>query len=396
MNEQPKLNFQNFGTGIGIRPVVGPNRYWQTPILAADDRMVGGVAAAVARELGVSAFIVRLAFLILVFIGGWGGLLYLASWLLLPAAPTDYAQRAPKGRSTRSRYVGYLLMVASLIFAFVVSTPLWVGIGVNGVLVLAGSAFIVLAVSAPWWLRLVRERDSERQARIRSDERADVAAHLHDSVLQTLSLIQRNAEDPQAMLNLARRQERELRNWLDPDRASRVGESIRGRLDTIVTDVEELHGVPVEVVTAGDCLVDEGISAALDATKEATVNAAKHSGADQVDIYVEVSDDLVEFFVRDAGSGFVSEQVNGDRRGLKESILGRMERAGGTAIVSSDVGEGTEVEITIARQPSNQQPMSPPVVQQFERPAPMDSPPVDTPPMGTSAPSPPPPAPPVP
>jgi signal transduction histidine kinase len=151
------------------------------------------------------------------------------------------------------------------------------------------------------------------------------------------------------MVTLARRQERELRNWLDPDRASRVGESIRGQLDQLATDVEELHGVPVEVVTAGDCLVDEGIAAALAATREATVNAAKHSGADQVDVYAEVSEDLVEFFVRDAGCGFSRDNVDEDRRGLKESIIGRMERAGGTAVVHSDPGEGTEVEISIVR-----------------------------------------------
>jgi len=351
MNEQQKLNFHNLGPGFGLTPVAGPDRYWQTPVLAADDRLVGGVAAALGREVGVSAHIVRLAFVVLLFIGGWGGLLYLGAWLILPAATSDPFERIPKGSSAKIRYLGYLLIVAALILLFAVTTPLWHGIGFNGVLLLAGSAFMVVAVSAPWWLRLVRERDSERQARIRSDERADVAAHLHDSVLQTLSLIQRNADDPQVMVNLARRQERELRNWLDPDRASRLGESIRGRLDLIATDVEELHGVPVEVVTAGDCLVDDEISAALDATREATVNAAKHSGAEQVDIYAEVSDEAVEFFVRDAGCGFVSDQVNGDRRGLKESILGRMERAGGTAIVNSTVGEGTEIEITIDRGP---------------------------------------------
>jgi signal transduction histidine kinase len=159
-----------------------------------------------------------------------------------------------------------------------------------------------------------------------------------------------------AILKAVQGEEAELRNWLDPDRASRVGESIRGRLDQLATDVEELHGVPVEVVTAGDCLVDETISAALDATREATVNAAKHSGAEQVDVYAEVSDTMVEFFIRDAGCGFVREQINGDRRGLKESILGRMERAGGTAIVSSDVGEGTEIEISIARTPQTEFP----------------------------------------
>ncbi len=348
-----KLEGQRFwnSDGFVLSPQLGGGRYWQTPVLAADDRMIAGVCAAIARELGIRALLVRAAFLAALGAGGWGGLLYLAIWLVLPTEQSDPADRLPKGRTRKGRYLGFVAVVASLTMLLLSGPPLWIGIGFNGLLVLAGSAFIVLAVSAPWWLRLVRERDTERQARIRSDERAEVAAHLHDSVLQTLSLIQRNAEDPQTMLNLARRQERELRNWLDPDRASRIGESIRGRLDDIATDVEQLHGVPVEVVTAGDCLVDAGIAAALDATREATVNAAKHSGAEQIDVYVEVSDELVEFFIRDAGNGFVAEQVDDDRRGLKESILGRMDRAGGTAIVSSNVGEGTEVEITIARQP---------------------------------------------
>lgn len=329
-----------------LRPT---HQYWQTPVLAADDRLVGGVAAAIAREIGLSPHLVRVAFVLFSFCGGWGPVLYLASWLLFPSGPVDNIERVPKGRTDGSRLVGFLLVVASLTAILLMVTPVWIGIGFNGVLLLAGVLFIAVALSAPWWLRLARERDLERQARVRSDERADVAAHLHDSVLQTLSLIQRNADDPQAMLKLARRQERELRNWLDPDRASRVGESIRGQLDQLATDVEELHGVPVEVVTAGDCLVDEGIAAALAATREATVNAAKHSGAEQVDIYAEVSQDLVEFFVRDAGCGFEREQVDGDRRGVKESIVGRMERAGGTAVIHSDLGEGTEVEIAIAR-----------------------------------------------
>ncbi len=323
--------------------------YWQTPLLAADDRLVGGVAAAIGRELGLSAHLIRFAFIALLFAGGWGALLYLVCWFLLPSAQSDPVERTPKGPSAKARRLAFLMILASLFTLLVRATPLWAGIGVRGILLLAGVMMVVVALSAPWWLRLARERDLERQARVRSDERADVAAHLHDSVLQTLSLIQRNADDPQVMLTLARRQERELRNWLDPDRASRVGESIRGHLDQMATDVEELHGVPVEVVTAGDCLVDEGIAAALDATREATVNAAKHSGADQIDIYAEVSDDLVEFFVRDAGCGFVKEQITDDRRGVKESIMGRMERAGGTAVISSDPGEGTEVEVSIPR-----------------------------------------------
>ena len=335
-------------------------RYWQTPMLAADDRLVAGVAAAIGRELGLSAFLMRAAFIVLLATGGWGALVYCGCWFFFPSGPTDQLERTAKGPSPQARVVGFLLVLAGLVALFILATPLWAGIGLRGLLLLAGIVMVVVALSAPWWLRLARERDLERQARVRSDERADVAAHLHDSVLQTLSLIQRNADDPQTMLTLARRQERELRNWLDPDRASRLGESIRGRLDQMATDVEELHGVPVEVVTAGDCLVDEAIDAALDATREATVNAAKHSGADQIDIYAEISDDLVEFFVRDAGCGFVRDQINGDRRGVKESIMGRMERAGGTAVISSDVGEGTEVEISIGRSPeSPESPESP-------------------------------------
>jgi signal transduction histidine kinase len=323
--------------------------FWQTPVLAADDRLVGGVAAAVAREIGLAPTLVRAAFLLFTVCGGWGPVIYLGCWLSFPSAPSDPVVRVPKGRSDGVRLVGFVVTVASLAAILLLISPIWIGIGLNGLLLVAGVLFMALALSAPWWLRLARERDSERQARVRSDERAEVAAHLHDSVLQTLSLIQRNADDPQAMVTLARRQERELRNWLDPDRASRVGESIRGQLDQLATDVEELHGVPVEVVTAGDCLVDEGIAAALAATREATVNAAKHSGADQVDVYAEVSEDLVEFFVRDAGCGFSRDNVDEDRRGLKESIIGRMERAGGTAVVHSDPGEGTEVEISIVR-----------------------------------------------
>jgi signal transduction histidine kinase len=327
----------------------GPDRYWQMPVLAGDDRMVGGVSAAVAREVGLPAGWARAGFVVLAAAGGWGIPLYALCWLMLPSAPADTERRLAKGTGSRSRALGLLLVVAGLVVLLVQLMPLWELIGIDDVLLVAGLAFLIVALSAPWWLRLVRNRDQERQARVRSEERAEVAAHLHDSVLQTLSLIQRNADDPQAMVNLARRQERELRNWLDPDRASRVGESIRGQLDQIATDVEQLHGVPVEVVVAGDCLVDEALAAALDATREATVNGAKHSGAEQVDIYVEVGEELVEFFVRDAGCGFVGDQVGDDRRGIRESIVGRMERAGGLAKVLSEPGEGTEVEISVLR-----------------------------------------------
>lgn len=205
------------------------------------------------------------------------------------------------------------------------------------------------ALSAPWWWRLLADLDAERQARARSDERAEVAAHLHDSVLQTLSLIQRHGDDPQTMVNLARRQERELRNWLDPRRVSRRGESIRGQFDQLATDVEALHGVPVEVVVVGDCLVEDGLEALVAAAREAVVNAAKHAGAERIDCYVEVGPTRVEAFIRDSGVGFDPDDVAEDRRGLRDSIEGRIRRAGGRAEVISSPGAGTEVELMMPR-----------------------------------------------
>jgi signal transduction histidine kinase len=355
---------------------------------------------------------VRIGFIALFAVGGWGALLYGAAWAIMSLAgsrgSTVHHARVAKGRNERSRKVGFTAAVLgiALLAAQTGAYPpgvIWplgvIGVGsfvcwqriageshtelrrprtwliaaaglaaatgaiivlvtgIEGVADLATSLLVALgvvvamaALSAPWWWRLVREREAERQARVRADERADVAAHLHDSVLQTLTLIQRNVGDPQTMLNLARRQERELRNWLDPNRASRLGGSIRGQLDEIATTVEELHGVPVEVVAVGDCLVDESIEAVVGATREACVNAAKHSGAEQIDIYSEVSPDGIEVFVRDTGKGFEPAAIDDDRQGVRHSILARMERVGGTAVVNSALGEGTEVELRLERE----------------------------------------------
>ena len=206
---------------------------------------------------------------------------------------------------------------------------------------------LVLA-TAPLWRRLLDQRAAERAARIRSEERAAVAAHLHDSVLQTLALIQRYAEEPQAVSRLARSQERELRAWLyEP--AAATGGTWAGLVAGMVADVEADHALTVDPVVVGDAPVDDDVAALGAATREALVNAAKHSGAPSADLYTEVTPERISVFVRDRGAGFDPAIVPADRRGLRDSVTGRLTRTGGTAVIRSAPGEGTEVELTLPR-----------------------------------------------
>jgi len=206
-------------------------------------------------------------------------------------------------------------------------------------------------ILAPWWLRLVRGLSAERAERIRSQERSEVAAHLHDSVLQTLALVQRRAGDPREVANLARRQERELRAWLNGGRPE-PGDSLAGSLEAAAAEVEETHGVPIDVVAVGDAPIDEQGAALVAAAREALVNAAKFAGGGaggSISLYAEVGEERTEVFVRDRGPGFDLAAVSEDRRGVRESIVGRMHRHGGSATVHSTPGGGTEVELVIER-----------------------------------------------
>jgi len=212
----------------------------------------------------------------------------------------------------------------------------------------------ILMIFGPWWLRLARDLADERRERVRTEERANVAAAVHDSVLQTLALIQRSAADPREVTRLARAQERELRAWLfegrppgsfDAARVSSVAEAVA----VIEADVEADHGVAVDTVVVGDCPLTDDLRALLAAGREAVVNAAKWSGAPSASLFVEVESEQVSVFVRDRGAGFDPEAVNGDRRGIAESIRGRMARHGGTAAVRSVRGQGTEVELVMPR-----------------------------------------------
>ena len=220
-----------------------------------------------------------------------------------------------------------------------------------------GGAALVIAASVvifgPWWLSLVRDLIAERQARALAEERAQMAAHVHDSVLQTLALIQRSSDDPQHVVRLARAQERELRAWLFDGRPpGAIGEdatTLAEGVGLLQRQVEADHGIAVQVVMVGDCDLDEALRALLDAAREATVNAAKWSGADQVSVYAEVETDTVMLYVRDRGRGFDPEAVPEDRQGIARSIRARVARFGGSAVVRSAPGEGAEVQLSMPR-----------------------------------------------
>ncbi len=228
----------------------------------------------------------------------------------------------------------------------------------NGALNAAGDAVLATVVVvaalglifAPLWWRLGRNLATERAERIRSQERAELGAHLHDSVLQTLALVQRQAGNPREVAALARRQERELRAWLQDRPSARTGDSLAAALEAAAAEVEDAQGGAVEVVTVGDCALDPGSEAVLGAAREAILNAAKFAGAaGPVDVFAEMTPARIDVFVRDRGNGFDAGAIPMDRHGIRESIIGRMERRGGRATVRPGAGGGTEVELSLDR-----------------------------------------------
>ncbi|WP_372734619.1 PspC domain-containing protein [Nocardioides sp.] len=215
---------------------------------------------------------------------------------------------------------------------------------IAGGLGIAGLVFVV----GPWVFRLTADLSAERAERIRTQERADVAAHLHDSVLQTLALIQKSAQDPAAVARLARAQERDLRSWLYAGEST-DDRSLASALRGAAAEVEDAHGISIDVVAVGDCPMHETLRPLIAASREAMTNAAKHAGTGRVDVYAEVEARAVSIFVRDRGVGFDADAVPEDRLGVRNSILDRMTRHGGTAEVRSEPGEGTEVRLRLAR-----------------------------------------------
>ena len=365
-------------------------------------RMVAGVAAGTAVHLRFDPMLVRVAFVVLA-TAGIGIVAYGLLWLTMPV--TDALPPETRTHERTPRQFAVLGAIALVSFVLVqglsslggnvvlplvlvagglaviwrqIDTPsgfavpsgrwaLAAGVALAGagvVLLLATTgqldqardgfvftlvilAGVVLA-TAPLWRRLLDSRDEERAARIRSEERATVAAHLHDSVLQTLALIQRHADSPAAVARLARSQERELRTWLyEP--AVATGGTWAGLVAGAVAEIEDDHAFTIDPVVVGDAPLDDALSALGAAAREALLNAAKHSGAPSADLYSEVTPERVSVFVRDRGKGFDPDTVPDDRRGLRDSISGRLTRLGGTATVRSAPGEGTEVELVLPR-----------------------------------------------
>jgi len=247
------------------------------------------------------------------------------------------------------RMVGGGLLVLAGVAVFLASN---ISSGTVGAVVVALAVAVagLALIGGPWIARLVRQLGAERTERIRVEEREEVAAHLHDSVLQTLALIQRS-EDPGRMRALARVQERDLRGWLYRGSGAVDGDRdlVSDAVDTVTERIELAHGIRVDTVIVGDRSVDARVQSVIDACGEALTNAAKHSGASVVSLYVEVTDDDVTAFVRDQGVGFDADAVPPDRRGIADSILGRMARNGGSAEIRSAPGAGTEIHLHVPR-----------------------------------------------
>jgi signal transduction histidine kinase len=249
------------------------------------------------------------------------------------------------------RAAGGIVLVIAGVTGFIVVRGS--GGHLGGILQAALAVLVGVAlIAGPYLVRMTQDLSAERLMRIRAQERAEVAAHVHDSVLHTLTLIQRHADEPREVARLARAQERELRAWLyrpegtgRDDEPTTLAEAVRAA----AAEVEDAHGVPVEVVCVGDSPLDERLVAQMQAAREAMVNGAKYGGGGAVQVYAEVEETRVFVSVRDHGPGFDLDQVPGDRMGVRESIIGRMRRNGGEARLRAAPGGGTEVELEMER-----------------------------------------------
>jgi signal transduction histidine kinase len=260
----------------------------------------------------------------------------------------DLTTAALGREASRISKVGFALGVllgAGLLYAWAIGSLEAVGTVALAALVLTIG---LMLISAPFWIAMVRRLAAERVARARSEERSEVAAHLHDSVLQTLALIQKRADDPEQVARLARRQERDLREWLSDDQPTRPDERLADALRAAAAQIEDSHGAPIEAIVVGDTALDERMSALVGAAREALTNAVKFAAdGGPIRLYAEIDDGDARVFIDDRGPGFDPEELPDDRRGVRESIIGRMKRYGGRAEIRSEPGDGTEVELSM-------------------------------------------------
>ncbi|MCT9143813.1 PspC domain-containing protein [Streptomyces violarus] len=340
---------------------------------AASETAPDGRRRLVARkpDMGQIVALLLMVAVALVFVGNvnlsGGARAYLWPAVLVGAGVALVWRQADNARRARWVEVGRRRRTVTLLRAG--GGVLLVTAGVSGIFVMQGSAAhlgsvlqAALAVlvgitllAGPYLVRMTQDLSEERLMRIRAQERAEVAAHVHDSVLHTLTLIQRNAESANEVRRLARAQERDLRTWLykpegtgkdEADEPTTLADAVRRN----AAEVEDKHGVPIEVVVVGDCPLDEGIGAQMQAAREAMVNAAKYGGeGGAVQVYAEVEGKTVFVSVRDRGPGFDLDSIPADRMGVRESIIGRMERHGGTARLRAVPDGGTEVELEMER-----------------------------------------------
>lgn len=359
-------------------------------------RVIAGVASGVAGHLGVDVRWVRLFFVVASFAGGLGALLYSGLWMFTPVAESTEPRQRPGALDVFLVLVGFvgallslqgssgvgsavLFVVGVLIVGAIIAlqaydrgTASWKNLAalslgallvMGGVLAVAlmgessGVAGVVVSVLVtvlgvavlvvPLITKLANSLVAEREQKAVADQRAEIASRLHDSVLQTLALIQRQAGDPDEVVRLARGQERELRAWLFDDTVSNHTTTFAA-LRKAAGEVEDAYGVVIQPVTVGDDFpFDKRTEAVVLAAREAMVNAAKHAGVDTIDVYAEHLAGRLEVFVRDRGAGFDPEAVPADRHGLRDSIVGRVERVGGEAHVVSSIGNGSEIELAL-------------------------------------------------
>ena len=258
--------------------------------------------------------------------------------------PLEALIRTPESRPRL--IAGALLILGGMVVFLAATTTL--AAAANVVLAVIVTAGGLALLAGPWLWRLANDVIEERTSRIRTQARAEMAAHLHDSVLQTLALIQR-AKEAREMVTLARTQERDLRTWLYGRAPSVHGVLLHDAIDAMAGRLELAHQLKIEAVVVGDAELDDDLRALVSACNEAVLNAAKHAGVAEVSVYVEVEDDQVNAFVRDGGAGFDPSAVPDDRRGIADSIVQRMERHGGSVEIRSRSGAGTEVHLHLPR-----------------------------------------------